>query len=528
MRVSTQDDSSFVIVTDRNFCQTFALVPAKNASGLTGFSIVQETGGGNQILSTGATPPVGATDSPGDFFNLIGAGCEEPGGCVVVNGAGGVAAATLFDVNVVNRNEADVVIYHVRGLTDCGLRPLTCVTLLDEDPDFDLAAACPGLPASPTRAEAIACLTDPDVNALRRVAGASPGSTRPEVFERNYTPFLPDDITDNFDASGTPPSGIPPLWFRPDLRGRLINQGNLGLLFFVTEAREADVLTIDFEVSQLQGGTIIRDCESFANGGLPPGYTVDAEPGGAARGTERLLDGDIPHRTSERYDSFVTGEHIGTNILAGCGSTRGRAGGVSGFLYDAEYTPCPGTLDAGGNLVFDAQGSCTVGEPLAPGATWTSLQAAESEDDAVFAKAYVRYLIELRQHLEIKLCTPSTPSADDAVLSQADCSTLRDNWINLQDKSQKAILAVIQPKQSGGAQNFGAVNSQLSNYQSNLLGADRSGPNRPADLSNEYGQQVARVETLIFLLENRLEPSVSANGFSESDLKWTDIEFSLP
>jgi hypothetical protein len=134
----------------------------------------------------------------------------------------------------------------------------------------------------------------------------------------------------------------------------------------------------------------------------------------------------------------------------------------------------------------------------------------EIPDDAVFAKAYVRYYDELYAHLQQWVCPILSPDA---------CVSLGNNWFNGKDKLVKALDATIDPKVSAGAQNFGAVQSQLNNYQAALAEAELSaGP----DPVNRLGEHAARIETLQHILNDKLAPSVPPDGFVESDRTWAE------
>ena len=104
-------------------------------------------------------------------------------------------------------------------------------------------------------------------------------------------------------------------------------------------------------------------------------------------------------------------------------------------------------------------------------------------------------------------------------MGPSNCTTLDSNWLNGKDKLVKALGATIQPKTSAGAQNFGAVQSQLTNYQGQL--ASMTGGAGP-DPVNRLGEHAARVETLQHILGDKLIPSIPVDGFIESDATWSE------
>jgi hypothetical protein len=489
--LKVDEKSDFAVITDRNWCQAFALQAELDEFGdLTGFELVTETDTVSLtevplILSTGAYDPVGPTTSPGKGFDLD--DCETEGGCTFISGAQGGAAASLQDVVVVSE-ESGVTVFQAKGLPFCPYKPFACLAILE-----------PEVIPPATREAALDRLTD-DLGVLYRLPGTSPGNQyRPEVFIFNTTPLLPKEITDRFDESGAPPDGLPPLWMLPDFRAQIKNDFFFEALFFVTEARTDDVLTMIVNVAELQGYPELG-CET-ANDLLVDGYDVDTD------GVGRLLLWDVVTRASER-DPAIDGpqsspdpNYQGTISNAGCGSVRLRGGGISMFPYNLEASGCPGTLNINGDLVFDTGATCVVDD-----LDLTS----EVADDAVFAKAYVRYYDELRAHLQQWVCPVLTPD---------DCAALDNSWLNGEDKLVKALDATIDPKVSAGAQNFGAVQAQLNNYQAALVQAEFSaGP----DPVNRLGEHAARLETLQHILNDKVAPSVPEAGFVESDRTWAD------
>ena len=490
--LKVDEKTDFAIVTDRNWCQVFALQPVLDASGeLMGFELVQENVDDDLILSTGTFDPIGPTTSPGKSFDLR--DCETDGSCTFITGAAGADAATLQDVVVVSE-DSGVTVFQAKGVPFCPYKPMTCSILVE--PSF----------AAADRIAAIDDLLSKHV--LHRVDGADPSDYRPEAFVFNVTPLLPKEILDRYDDSGMPPDGLPPLWMLPDFRAQIKNNFFFEALFFVTEARTDDVLTLTLDVFELQGYPELG-CESATD--LPPGFVADAA------GLDRLLMWDVVTRASERDPTIdgqqsLAGENFqGTIGNAGCGSIKIRGGGISMFAYNLETSGCPGTLDINGELVFDDAPNAST-PLLSPKCVVDDLGDPTSEipDDAVFAKAYVRYYDELRAHLQQWVCPILTPN---------DCVSLDNNWLNGKDKLVKALDATIDPKASAGAQNFGAVQSQLNNYQAALAQAEFSaGP----DPVNRLGEHAARIETLQHILNDKLAPSIPPDGFVESDRTWAE------
>ncbi len=519
--------SDTLIVTDRNFCQAFALVPELDVETdpvtgeitggtgeLTGFVIATETvidgaliSEEPLVLSTGTTAPLGATSSPGDTFDLVADGCTSPAGCTVVAGEGGVAGATVTELTLRN-NETAATVFQGKQIPYCTYKPEYCVSLLD--PTF----AYPD--AKPRRQEALDRLEQPDLGVVFRLPGASSLNQRPEEYVFNTTPVLPVEILERFDGIGSEPGQIPPLWIPPDF---IPSDADYfyEALFFITAA-QTDDFQLTFNVTALQG------FPSFP--GLSDGCELASELGGAfsadRAGLERLLAWDVVNRAAERFPS-VDGpqsapgaNHQGHIVNIGCGSSRVRSGGFSLFPYNLKPSGCIG-FHNGTGLIFDTFDSedtvaGTVNCPVGDG----DVSIARA-DDSTYAKLYVKLYDELFQHLDELACVADATGS--APITSGNCDALRATWLNGDDKLAKALAATFEPKSSAGNENFGAVISQLQNYLDTLRLAELAGTGGD-DPAGRLPEQIARVLNLQHLLEDKVLPSIPDNGFNDSDRSW--------
>lgn len=512
--------SDKAIVTDRNFCQAFALKANLDletdpdtgeilggTGAFLGFVLATETAAETPlILSTGTTAPLGATASPGDTFDLISDGCTSPAGCTVVTGSNGTAAATVTELTLLN-TESGATVFHAKNVPYCTYKPVYCVDLLD--PDY--ATANPGM----TREQALDRLAMDDLKVVYRLPNVASDEYRPEAFAFNTTPVLPSEILERFDGIGTGPGQIPPLWILPDYMPSDADYF-YEALFFITNA-QTDDFTLELDVTTLQGYpsfSLTDGCELAAE--LPGSFSA------TEAGLERLLAWDVSNRVAERFPS-VNGpqsadyeNHQGTLVNFDCGSTRLKIGGFSLFPFNLMVSGCVGFYNADGDLVFDTLTSenNAVNCPLGDGDMSIPLA-----DDSVFAKLYDKNYDELLQHLDELACTNvDTDNTGLAPLSQADCDSLRAIWANGKDKLVKALAATFQPKTSAGNENFGAVNSQLQNYLDWLRTAMPYGP----DPASRKPEQIARVLSLQHLLNEKVLPSIPDNGFNDVDQSWAE------
>lgn len=491
LNVSEKSDVAYF--TDQTYCLTVALRaevdgefdPVTNVftgtGNLTGFVIAEEqTSAGTEklILSTSGTAgsfaPVGPTTSPGIGFDLT--DCFDA--CTLISGETGNAGAALQDV-ILASADSGVTLFQVKGLPHCSWIPETCYEQLSGMTTTDRIVAVDWLIGA---------------GVLIKLDTLDP-SRDAEKLVFNVVPLLPDEVTNLFDESGTAPSTLPDLWFPPEYRAQEMNGFIFEALFFVPQpdVQFDDVFTLEVDVSELT--------RTSAGPGPELGCELGLSDGTSAN---EMLLWDVTVRASERHQS-MDGKHQGTIINAGCRNpTRGRSGGISIFPYNFELTPCPATLNSSTNYATDCG-------PL------PDFQS-ESVDDAVFAKLYVTLYDELLAHLEQLACTTIDGGAS-APLDSATCLGLAAKWASGKDKLIKALDATISPKTSSGSQNFGAVGSQLQNYISQLLLAPPNGANDPA---NRIGEQAARLETLVHVLNERLLPSIPANGFVEFDRTWAD------
>jgi len=467
IRASTK--SGRIYVTDRQFCEVVALTADVDESGyLTmlvnateqvfdddGMPTVPATYR-NLTLSTPDGlmdfPPEGSTIAPGISVDLD----DCTGFCPLVIDINGDVAASLADVQLASQ-KSGMTLFQVKNIPDCRYDPVACLAL-------------PGVTSL------AGIVLDPDSIGL------------PKAQLLNLTPLLPKEITDLFVADG----GLPDMYLAKEYRGQKDNGFTFEAFFGVVEDGVIfrDTFVGEFNVQALAG------TELGCRLGLPnfsPLYTVNEGLPGEMFGT---LNWDVVNTVSETYVSPADGlDRVSTLTNADCGSSRSRDVRWSIKPYNLEVTPCTYNNDV--DDVWVSDGSCPVG-------------GSELADDAVLAKLLLTLFDELGATLNDLACV-DVDGAGAPPLSAASCSTLNADWLNAKDKLDKCWDAMQQPKESSGNQNCQAFVSQLNNFENTLDGTMLFG----IDPANRKGELKARTLVIRHLYDERVVPSIPADGFIE-------------
>ena len=468
IRASTK--SGLIYVTDRQYCEVVALtVKVDEFGNLEPPLLINKT---EQVFVDGmptdpATyrnltlstpdeptdfPPEGSTIAPGISIDLN--DCQ--GFCPLVIDINGDAAASLADVRLASQ-ESGMTLFQVKNIPDCRYDPVACLAL-------------------------------PGVTSLAGIVLDPYDTGLPKAQLLNLTALLPQEITDLFAAEG----GLPNMHLARQYRGQKGNGFTFEAFFGVVEEGVIfrDTFLGEFNVQALAG------TELGCRLGLPefsPLYTVNEGLPGEMFGT---LNWDVVNTVSETYVSPVDGvDRVSTLTNADCGSSRSRDVRWSIKPYNLEITPC--TYNNDGADVWVSGGSCPVGGP-------------ELADDAVLAKLLLALFDELGASLNNLACADADGAGAPPLFTGA-CASLNADWLNAKDKLDKCWDAMQQPKQSAGDQNCQAFVSQLNNFESTLNGVVIFG----TDPANRIGELKARTLVIRHLYEERVVPSIPADGFIE-------------
>jgi hypothetical protein len=330
----------------------------------------------------------------------------------------------------------------------------------------------------------------------------------------NMTPLMPSEITDLF------PEGLPPLLMENTTRAVADNGYFFDLFFVITD--DGVVFERTFE-QLIDVQALIGDTGRNALGcylGLPDLSPLYTDPGSSMLGT---LNWDIVTSVSENYP-FITSDagtenrrpytqagqpNFETRIInSNCTNpARTRKGSYSAISYGLELTPCTAMRNEDGDD-WILEGMCGIDD--AP------FQPAPLTDSAVIAKNLLKLYKDWRDTLNELACTfdPAIDGGTGAPIGSTTCSSLNQQWDNGLDKLIKGLEATLTPKTSQGNENLGAFNSRLSQLLT-AIQALSSSPARP-DLANRKGLLEAQLLTLQHITDERLGPSITADGFGDT------------
>lgn len=296
-------------------------------------------------------------------------------------------------------------------------------------------------------------------------ASAVSGGTTPETQYLNITPLLPKEVTDQF------PNGLPDMFISPQYRAQQQNGYLFEAFFGVTQAGVVfqDVFSLEFLVGQLNAQGNELGCVA-----TPPLRTPVAD----------LLRWDISVTVSEKVPVVGAPGRPYSDILVnnGCGSTRTGGARWSAYTYDVELTP-------------------TVYHPLQP-------DGSPRED--YFAHLVVDLFFDLEDARKFSACQDGGPLATSGV-----CPSLYSNWLNAKDKLTKCLKDSNFPKTSEAVRNCNSFDTQMANYRATLDSVPLCTPATTCnDPDNRRGELETRVDTLRHVMNDRLIPSVTEQGWN--------------
>jgi hypothetical protein len=469
--IRTSTKSGRLYVTDKNYCEASAFEPTGDTlvadkASFQGLQVV-EFAGSDLVLAT-TTQPSGAayptlepTLAPGISIDL--SKCAGDTGCTLVAKGDGQRIAVLNNVKVVSKSKG-MILFQIRDLPDCRWipvadRPAVCAT--DENKDGK-----------------------PD---------AVDGDGPPQTQYLNIKPLLPKEVTDQFPQTGL--GALPDMYISPQYRAQSgVDKFGVPLpkpfyfeaFFGVTQtggvSQEGvvfqDVFGLEFFVSDLTESRKELGC--LRSPLVPP--TV-----------ANLLRFDIAVTVSEKVD--VVGPKPFSEILVnnGCGSTAGGGARWSIYPYNLELTQEVYAHSPASN--------------------------AKNPPDDYFAHVVVDLFYELEDTRELKACQTGGPLSSVSSV----CSNLKSTWDNAKDKLGKCLLDSNYPRNSEAVRNCNSFDSQMKNYRNSLdavpLCTDAATCKDP---QNRLGELKVRVDTIRFIMTDRLIPSVPPDGFRYPAFEYVD------
>jgi len=380
--------------------------------------------------------------------------CTGVTGCPVIPPVDGHVAFNLNGVQAQNAGGSTEAIVIPVTIPDCRYIPKAC---LDQLPP---AGDTPG-----TDSAARDLLITMGV--IKPLDPTGPDKLSPGAELLNATKLLPVEVTSQFDSSGTPPTGLPPLyiasrWKGQSGKGHLIHgyffKTDSGLLF-------TNVFEGLIDVSVLTGTEL-----------------------GCVPEASNLLAWDVISTASELARS-VGGQYIDSIINVGCINPTKVAGTrLSLYSIDLELAK-----DTYGPTITSKKPKLTL------------------NNDAVFARLVEtqwKDLGEIRANYACKQADPS-PAGGQAPLSAAVCSTLAAFWSDANKKINDCIVKTFKPI-TGLA--LGICELARDTYVAAFEAALPSVATGP-DPYNRLGELHNRVAVFEHVWDTRFLASLKVNGY---------------
>lgn len=314
-------------------------------------------------------------------------------------------------------------------------------------------------------------------------SGAISGGSTPQTQYLNIKPLLPKEVTDQY-----PLDSLPDMYISPQYRAQLQNGFYFEAFFGVPQSGVVfqDVFNLEFFVADLTATRKELGCVAS-----PPLRTSVAD----------LLKWDITVTVSEKVKVIgaqVAGSpgHYDVLVNNGCGSTAGGGSRWSAYPYNLELTP--------------------------------DVYHAGIGDD-YFAHLVVDLFRDLEDARAQTACQAGGPLA--SLQAGAVCSSLQSTWVNAKDKLAKCLKGSNYPKTSEAVRNCNSFDSQMANYRGILnLVPVCTDSTTCSDKDNRLGELKARTDTIRHVTNDRLIPSVPANGFEhpvfegiDENGNWVDL-----
>ncbi len=380
------------------------------------------------------------------------ADCADAAGCPVAS-VGGEVGFSLSSMEVTNPGgSTEATVIPVR-LPDCRYIPQVCLDLLP--PAGDSAGT-----DDARRALLIA------LGVIKPLDPWGPHKLNPAAQLLNVTPLLSPAVLAQFDGSGEPPDGIPPLYIAARWRGQAINDFWFNGYFFKPDADVQFSETFDglIDVSVLTG----HELGCFA------------DPGD-------LLAWDVITTASELAKS-VRGRHADRLINVDCQNPTKVSGDRLSLI----------------SINFEI-----VRDTFGPTITSHSPRITVN-NDAVFARlvqSMWQDLGEIRANYACKQADPA-PSGGQAPLTPALCKKLASLWSQTDRKVKACVNATFKPI-TGFAL---GICEKAREYADGFEAALPQTTTRP-DPYNRLGELFGRVTAFKHAWDTRFLPSIEPAGY---------------
>jgi hypothetical protein len=378
--------------------------------------------------------------------------CSGVTGCTVTS-VDGALGFGLNNVQVTNPGgSTEALVIPVR-FPDCRYVPQACLDLLP--PAGDIAAN------DDAAREALIGL-----GVIKPLDPAGPARLSPVAELLNVTPLLPSEVASLYDASGTPPGGLPPMYIGARWRGQSINDFRIDAYFFKTDSgiQFSEVFEGLIDVSVLTGHEL--GCV--------------ADPG-------NLLAWDVITTVSEVAKS-VGGRYADMPVNVGCINPTKVAGSrLSLFSINLEIAP-------------DTWGPTA--RSYGPEVT--------TANDAVFARlvqSLWRDVGDAKANYACRQADPA-PAGGTPPIARADCRRLASLWTITEFKIGLCVDATFYPASAYRDWICGLARHDADEF-ADALPASPAGP----DPYNRLGEMGARLDVFRHVWDERFLRSLKPQGF---------------
>ena len=377
--------------------------------------------------------------------------CADPAGCPIAS-AGGHVSASLNSVDATNPGgSTEATVIQVK-IPDCRYIPQACVALLP--PASDSAA-------NDDAARALLI----NLGVLKPLASGA-NRLKPATLLLNATKLLPPEVTSQFDSSGTPPNGLPPMYIGSRWRGQAGNGYWIDGLFFVTEA-----------------GVVFRD--TFE--GLIDVSDLTGQELGCFPNLGNLYAWDMITSVSERAKS-VAGRYGDKLLNVGCiNPTKVSGDRLSLYSVNLEIAP-----DTYGPTIKSSTPKVTV------------------NNDAVFARLVQALWTDLGQTKAQYACKAAdpAPTGSAAPIPASLCSSLATMWSKAKSKINACVNSTFKPATAAGTLACNQAKDLVAAFEA-ALPASPTGP----DPYNRVGELHARTDVFQHVWDERFLNSLKPGGF---------------
>jgi len=378
--------------------------------------------------------------------------CTGVTGCPVIPPVDGHVAFNLNGVQAQNPGGSTEAIVIPVTLPDCRYIPKTCLIQLTGS-----------APATDDAARNLLIT----MNVIKPLDPTGPDKLSPGAELLNATKLLPVEVTSQFDSSGTPPAGLPPLYIGSRWKGQSGKGHLIHGYFFKTDSglKFTDVFEGLIDVSVLTGNEL-----------------------GCVADTGNLLAWDVISTASELAKS-VGGQYIDSIINVGCINPTKVAGTrLSLYSIDLELAK-----DTYGPTITSKKPKLTL------------------NNDAVFARLVEtqwKDLGEIRANYACKQADPN-PTGGQAPLSAAVCSTLATLWSDADKKINDCVVKTFKPITGLALGICELARDTYVNAFEAALPAVATGP----DPYNRLGELHNRVAVFEHVWDTRFLASLKVNGY---------------